>query len=102
MISGAGKHFTAGLDLKESLSWGQQLAEIEDPARKGKFFDKMIKEYQVCYHQVTTIILLPSSNNVNNSYHLDDPTENSYIFTVDIKIVTIFPRIEPYHLWNFD
>lgn len=46
VISGSGKHFTAGLDLKESLSWGQQLAEIEDPARKGKFFDKIIKQYQ--------------------------------------------------------
>lgn len=47
VISGAGKHFTAGLDLKESLSWGQQLAEIEDPARKGQFFERKIKEYQV-------------------------------------------------------
>lgn len=47
VLSGAGKYFTAGLDLKESLSWAQQLAEIEDSARKGHFLEKKIKAYQV-------------------------------------------------------
>lgn len=49
VLTGAGKHFTAGLDLKESLSFGQQLAEIEDSARKGHFLEKKIKTYQVKY-----------------------------------------------------
>lgn len=47
VLTAAGKHFTAGLDLKESLSWGQQLAEIEDSARKGHFLEQKIKDYQV-------------------------------------------------------
>lgn len=47
VLSGAGKYFTAGLDLKESLSWAQQLVEIEDSARKGHFLEKKIKTYQV-------------------------------------------------------
>lgn len=47
VLSGAGKYFTAGLDLKESLTWAQQLADIEDSARKGHFLEKKIKTYQV-------------------------------------------------------
>lgn len=47
ILTGAGKHFTGGLDLKESLQWGQELAEIEDSARKGHYLDKKIKLYQV-------------------------------------------------------
>lgn len=47
VLTGAGKHFTAGLDLKESLQWGQELAGIEDSARKGAFLEKKIKTYQV-------------------------------------------------------
>lgn len=47
VLSAAGKYFTAGLDLKESLTWAQKLAEIEDSARKGHWLEKSIKTYQV-------------------------------------------------------
>lgn len=47
LLTGAGKHFTAGLDLKEAMQWGQDLAAIEDAARKGHFLEKKIKLYQV-------------------------------------------------------
>lgn len=47
VLTGAGKHFTAGLDLKEALEWGQELADIEDSARKGAYLETKIKLYQV-------------------------------------------------------
>lgn len=47
VLTGAGKHFTAGLDLKEAVQWGQELAAIEDSARKGAYLEKKIKLYQV-------------------------------------------------------
>lgn len=47
LLTGAGKHFTAGLDLKEAMVWGQELAAIEDSARKGHYLEKKIKLYQV-------------------------------------------------------
>lgn len=47
VLTGSGKHFTGGLDLRDAMHWGQQLAEIEDSARKGHFLEKKIKNYQV-------------------------------------------------------
>lgn len=47
VLTGAGKLFTAGLDLKRAMAMGQQLGEIEEAARKGHFVEKRIKEYQV-------------------------------------------------------
>lgn len=47
LLTGAGKLFTAGLDLKTAMATGQQLGEIEEAARKGHFMEKRIKEYQV-------------------------------------------------------
>lgn len=47
LLTGAGKHFTSGLDLKEAMQWGQELAAIEDSARKGHYLEKKIKLYQV-------------------------------------------------------
>lgn len=49
VVSGAGKLFTAGLDLKEAMTWGQKVAEIDDPARKGQFFERTLIRYQVLY-----------------------------------------------------
>lgn len=49
VLSANGKHFTAGIDLLDMLATGQQLADIEDLARKGKFFEIMIKKYQVSF-----------------------------------------------------
>lgn len=45
-VLGSGKHFTAGIDLLDMLKAGQELAEIDEVARKGKYFEKMIKLYQ--------------------------------------------------------
>lgn len=53
VLTGAGKHFTAGLDLKEAMQWGQKLAEIEEPVRKGAFLEKRIKTAQVDTNVVT-------------------------------------------------
>lgn len=47
VLSGAGKHFTAGLDLKDAVGFAQQMGEIDEPARKGHFMEKRLKQYQV-------------------------------------------------------
>lgn len=46
VLSGSGKHFTAGIDLLDMLSLGQQLADVEEVARRGNLLGKMIKQYQ--------------------------------------------------------
>lgn len=46
VLSGAGKHFTAGLDLKSALSFGQEMAEIDDVGRRGNLLEKKIRTYQ--------------------------------------------------------
>lgn len=46
ILSGAGKSFCAGLDFKDAMSFGQELAEHEDIARKCKVMKKKIKIYQ--------------------------------------------------------
>lgn len=47
VLSGAGKHFTAGLDLQSSLEMGQELAAIEEIGRRGNYMEKKIKDAQV-------------------------------------------------------
>jgi len=42
VLSGAGKHFTAGLDLKYALQLGQELAAIEEVGRRGHYLNKKI------------------------------------------------------------
>ncbi|XP_026481923.1 delta(3,5)-Delta(2,4)-dienoyl-CoA isomerase, mitochondrial-like [Ctenocephalides felis] len=46
ILSGAGKHFTAGIDLQDMMKLGGELAEFEDVARKAKFMMNMIKNCQ--------------------------------------------------------
>lgn len=46
VLSGAGKHFTAGLDLRESFGNFEKIADLE-LGRKGLALNKMIKLYQV-------------------------------------------------------
>ncbi|KAM7349173.1 delta(3,5)-Delta(2,4)-dienoyl-CoA isomerase, mitochondrial isoform 2-T2 [Cochliomyia hominivorax] len=46
VLSGSGKHFTAGIDLTDMLKLGQDLAEMNDVARKGIFLERLIKLYQ--------------------------------------------------------
>ncbi|CAK9803796.1 Delta(3,5)-Delta(2,4)-dienoyl-CoA isomerase, mitochondrial [Anthophora quadrimaculata] len=46
IISGAGKIFCAGIDVKDIMKLGQELAEHEDVARKCKILQLKIKEYQ--------------------------------------------------------
>lgn len=46
VLSAAGKHFTAGIDLTDMMSLGQDLAEIDDVARKGVYLERTIKLYQ--------------------------------------------------------
>ncbi|XP_037724339.1 delta(3,5)-Delta(2,4)-dienoyl-CoA isomerase, mitochondrial [Drosophila subpulchrella] len=46
VVSAAGKHFTAGIDLNDMMSLGQTLAETDDYARKGVILERMIKLYQ--------------------------------------------------------
>lgn len=48
VLSGSGKMFTAGLDLKTAMATGQQMGEIEEDARRGHFMEKRIQEYQAC------------------------------------------------------
>lgn len=46
VLTGAGKHFTAGLDLRESFGNIEKIADLE-LGRKGLAMNKMIKLYQV-------------------------------------------------------
>lgn len=47
MLTGAGKHFSAGLDLASAMQMGQELGAIEDVGRRGHYIEKRIKECQV-------------------------------------------------------
>lgn len=46
VLSAAGKHFTAGIDLQDMMKLGQELGEIEEVSRKGHHLLKTIKVYQ--------------------------------------------------------
>ena len=46
VLSGAGKIFTAGLDLKDAMKLAQEMGEIEDVGRRGYLLNKKIKTYQ--------------------------------------------------------
>lgn len=46
ILSGAGKLFTAGIDLTSMLQLGQELGEIDDISRKGLYLGRLIKLYQ--------------------------------------------------------
>lgn len=46
VLTGAGKHFTAGIDLQDMMRLGQELGEIEEVSRKGHHLWKSIKLYQ--------------------------------------------------------
>ncbi|KAL5283709.1 ECH1.2 family protein [Megaselia abdita] len=46
VLSGAGKHFTAGIDLTSMMMLGQELGEVEDVSRKGYVMEPLIKLYQ--------------------------------------------------------
>lgn len=47
VLSGAGKLFSAGLDLKDAMIMAQDIAKMEDPARKGQLLENKIRSYQV-------------------------------------------------------
>ncbi|ALC49982.1 CG9577, partial [Drosophila busckii] len=46
VLTGAGKHFCAGIDLTSMMSMGQIMAETDDVARKGIVLERTIKLYQ--------------------------------------------------------
>ncbi|XP_072933835.1 delta(3,5)-Delta(2,4)-dienoyl-CoA isomerase, mitochondrial [Epargyreus clarus] len=46
VLSGKGKHFTAGIDLKSLMTIEMKTQDIEDPARKARIVYKFIEEYQ--------------------------------------------------------
>ncbi|XP_077283651.1 delta(3,5)-Delta(2,4)-dienoyl-CoA isomerase, mitochondrial-like isoform X2 [Arctopsyche grandis] len=46
VLSGSGKHFTAGIDLQDMLMLGQDLAEHDDVARKVRLLNRVIKNAQ--------------------------------------------------------
>jgi Delta3,5-Delta2,4-dienoyl-CoA isomerase len=46
VLSGSGKHFTAGIDLMDMLELGQKIQDASDVARKGKLFEESIELYQ--------------------------------------------------------
>ncbi|KAG5667717.1 hypothetical protein PVAND_015688 [Polypedilum vanderplanki] len=46
VLTGAGKHFTAGIDLMDMLQLGQKLSEVTDVSRKAKLFDELIEHHQ--------------------------------------------------------
>ncbi|XP_037936908.1 delta(3,5)-Delta(2,4)-dienoyl-CoA isomerase, mitochondrial [Teleopsis dalmanni] len=46
VVSGAGKHFTAGIDLTDVISLGTEMSDVDDVARKGMILGRTIKLYQ--------------------------------------------------------
>ncbi|KAH8270729.1 hypothetical protein KR044_012692, partial [Drosophila immigrans] len=46
VLSAAGKHFCAGIDLTSMMSLGQQMTESDDVARKGHMLERTIRLYQ--------------------------------------------------------
>ncbi|XP_052747907.1 delta(3,5)-Delta(2,4)-dienoyl-CoA isomerase, mitochondrial [Galleria mellonella] len=46
VLSGRGKHFTAGIDLKSLLSGFTKINEVEDAARKARLFYELVKRFQ--------------------------------------------------------
>lgn len=46
VLSANGRLFTAGLDLRDAMKWGQMMAEIDDVARKAHMLSGKIKDYQ--------------------------------------------------------
>ncbi|XP_001991373.2 delta(3,5)-Delta(2,4)-dienoyl-CoA isomerase, mitochondrial [Drosophila grimshawi] len=46
VLSAAGKHFCAGIDLSSMMSMGEQMGEYDDVARKGVILERTIKLYQ--------------------------------------------------------
>lgn len=46
MLSGSGKHFTAGIDLMDVMEIGTKLQEASDVSRKGKIFNEWVELYQ--------------------------------------------------------
>jgi Delta3,5-Delta2,4-dienoyl-CoA isomerase len=46
VLSGSGKHFTAGIDLMDMLEIGSKLSEASDVSRKAKIFDESVVLYQ--------------------------------------------------------
>ncbi|XP_017042022.1 delta(3,5)-Delta(2,4)-dienoyl-CoA isomerase, peroxisomal [Drosophila ficusphila] len=46
VLSAAGKHFTAGIDLNDMMNLGSSLSETDDYARKGVILERTIKLYQ--------------------------------------------------------
>ncbi|XP_077283655.1 delta(3,5)-Delta(2,4)-dienoyl-CoA isomerase, mitochondrial-like [Arctopsyche grandis] len=56
VLSGAGKHFSAGLDLQGAMAMAQELAEYEDIARKVRYVGKVIKLTQDSITSVETCV----------------------------------------------
>lgn len=46
VLSAAGKHFTAGIDLIDAMKLSQKLQEAPDVSRKAKIFEESIELYQ--------------------------------------------------------
>jgi Delta3,5-Delta2,4-dienoyl-CoA isomerase len=46
VLSGSGKHFTAGIDLMDMLEMSAKLQDAPDVSRKGKIFEDFIEVYQ--------------------------------------------------------
>ncbi|XP_065344915.1 delta(3,5)-Delta(2,4)-dienoyl-CoA isomerase, mitochondrial-like [Cloeon dipterum] len=46
VLTGAGKIFSAGIDLPDMIQLGGELAKHEDVARKCKILEQMLKDYQ--------------------------------------------------------
>jgi len=46
VLTGSGKHFTAGIDLMDMMEFATELSQHEDVSRKAKVFEKSILAYQ--------------------------------------------------------
>jgi len=56
VLSGSGKHFTAGLDLNDMMDFGQNMVEIVDVGRRAKLLEPKIKLYQDSISSLETCV----------------------------------------------
>ncbi|XP_059045868.1 delta(3,5)-Delta(2,4)-dienoyl-CoA isomerase, mitochondrial [Achroia grisella] len=84
VLSGRGKHFTAGIDLKSLLSSFTKANEIEDAARKARVFYQLIKRFQI--NVVHQFIVIGAGVNLITAADVRYCTEDAWFQVKEVQI----------------